>query len=255
MRDRLILDFDLGNSRAKWRLSRIAVDEKDSTDSVQQLETLRFGANSYDFDSDFQELENVDRIRIGSVVGDDRLNSLLNLCESRWQITPEIAMVREEWGGVRQGYRDKTRLGVDRWLALLAAYQSHKKGCVVVSCGSAVTVDLLAANGHHLGGYILPGIELMRKALFAGTNAVKLEAIAIPSKLEPGRDTVDAVNVGLPLMIKGVVEQALRQLEDAGGEKVLLLTGGDGEALSPLFQAQCEYNPFLVLDGLRVALP
>lgn len=257
MRGVAFLDFDLGNSRIKWRLTRQSGSQKDPLAIGPQVKTLGSGASFYDScDDDFGvEASEVDRIRIASVVDEERLKPLLEWCESRWQIEPEIAYVKDEHGGVRQGYYDKNRLGVDRWLALLAAFEHHKNGCVVVSCGSAITVDLLTGSGEHLGGYILPGIELMRKALFSGTNAVKLDAINIPSILEPGRDTIDAVNTGLPLMIKGVVEQALTQLADLGGEKLLLLTGGDGEALASLFKDKSEYNPFLVLDGLRVALP
>jgi len=257
LRDTTFLDFDLGNTRVKWRLVRQSASQRDPLALGRQVKTLGSGASFYDSGSaDFGvQASEVDRIRIASVVDDERLNSLVGWCESRWQIKPEIALVKDEHGGVRQGYHDKKRLGVDRWLGLLAAFEHHKNGCVVVSCGSAITVDILTGSGEHLGGYILPGIELMRKALFSGTNAVKLDLIEIPSILEPGRDTIDAVNTGLPLMIKGVVEQALTQLEDLGGERFLVLTGGDGEALSVLFKDESEYNPFLVLDGLRVALP
>ena len=71
------------------------------------------------------------------------------------------------------GYRDPERLGVDRWLALIAARERSKQPTVIVDAGSACTIDLLDSEGRHLGGYILPGLTAMGEALVRGTHQIQ----------------------------------------------------------------------------------
>lgn len=257
-----VLDLDLGNTRLKWRYS--------SCGKVIEEGAAAWGST----DEIPVDAPRLDRIRVASVVASARLEALVRSCRERWQVEVELARVIRERAGVRQGYRDESRLGVDRWLALLAAHHTTDSDCVVVSCGTAVTVDLLTRLGDHLGGYIVPGFEMMRSSLFAGTNAVKLEKLKPPNSLSPGRDTIPAVTHGLILMIKSLVEKAAADLNSAaadlniaaagltnsaGGGPTLVVTGGDGELLAPFLGAGAStnvlYRPNLVLDGLALALP
>lgn len=245
-----VLDFDLGNTRIKWRYSSAgrAIDEGALAHEGLGPHALPVGTAS------------LDRIRIASVVQGERLEALVGLCRTHWQIEPEIARVLDHCAGVRQGYTDKTRLGVDRWLALLAAYNAAGEACVLVSCGTAITVDLVTRDGEHLGGYIAPGLELMRRALFSGTGAVKLDRIEPPDSLAPARDTLPAVSRGLILMVKGLVDNAVAELRSRGELPEIILTGGDGELMIPFLivadsSTKARYRPNLVLDGLSLALP
>lgn len=241
-----ILDLDLGNSRLKWRWS----------DGQSQLEGAL--ANG-DLEAElFLAGRPVQRVRVAAVAGDHLLEAVLGVCRQRWHLEPEIAVVQEQCAGVRQGYRDPARLGVDRWLGILAAYNRVKGACVVVSCGTALTVDLVTAAGEHRGGYIVPGLEMMRTALFSGTHAVKLPRLDMGGSLTPGRDTQEAVSRGLLLMAKGLVSCALDSAGALTEDSALILTGGDGERLLPLFlsaSTKAQYLPNLVLDGLALALP
>ena len=91
-------------------------------------------------------------------------------------------------------------LGVDRWLALLAAHRhAPTEPLMVLDCGSAITLDLLVVGGRHLGGYIVPGLALMRSSLLSETAGVAVEALSSVTSC-PGRDTSTAVGHGLPLM-------------------------------------------------------
>lgn len=240
-----ILDLDLGNSRLKWRLSD-ASSRQEGALANSDFEPSRFLPNAA-----------VQRVRISAVAGDAFLEPLLQACRQRWHLEPEVAVVQEYCAGIRQGYRDSARLGVDRWLALLAAYNHVNGACVVVSCGTALTVDLVTAEGEHLGGYIVPGLEMMRMALFSGTHAVKLPQLDATPDLAPGRDTGAAVSHGLLIMVTGLVTRALDSLRARGEVSGLVLTGGDGERLLPFWPAstKTQYLPNLVLDGLALALP
>ncbi len=180
---------------------------------------------------------------------------MADYCQQQWNVSAEFASVKEECAGVKQAYHVKERLGVDRWLGLLAA---HKQlgACLLLSCGSAVTVDLLLANGEHLGGYIVPGIAMMHNSLFHGTDAVKVDVSRDVEDLLPGRDTVEAVNKGVIVLVKSLVDHAAEVFEENSGDRPqILITGGDGEIMQRFLSPDSIYNPYLVLDGLAVALP
>ncbi|MCW8196842.1 type III pantothenate kinase [Proteobacteria bacterium 005FR1] len=243
-----ILDLDLGNTRLKYRY-RV------------EGESAREGAIAHQDGLSRTEFRGFTpgRVRIASVAGPEILEPLVAFCRERWQVEPELARVCESCAGVRQGYDDMRRLGVDRWLAVLAAYHGTDTASVVVSCGTAVTVDLVTAGGAHLGGYIVPGFDLMRGALFARTSAVKLERLERPETLLPGNNTVDAVNRGLVLMVKSLVQSASAEL-NGDMPVAVVITGGDGELLLPFLagpgaSTNVQYRPNLVLDGLPLALP
>jgi type III pantothenate kinase len=245
-----VLDLDVGNTRLKFRFwkeggvtSEGAIPHAEA--DLGSSELSRHAAPA--------------RVRIASVAGPEILEPLLEFCRSRWSLEPEVAHVRDSCAGVRQGYTDSRRLGVDRWLAVLAAFNCTRTASVVVSCGTAITVDLVTADGRHRGGYIVPGFNLMRSALFSGTSAVRLDRVEPPETLAPGRDTIAAVNRGLVLMVKSFVESAEREI-GGSAKSAIVLTGGDGELLLPfLKEGACstnvQYRPNLVLDGLALALP
>lgn len=244
-----ILDLDLGNTRLKWRLSLGGGDYREGAvaNSAGGLERLALEGKP-------------DRVRIASVVNAEHRAEVVRFCRTRWQVRAEVASVQESCAGVQQGYADSSRLGVDRWLAFVAAFQLAPGGCVVVSCGTAVTVDLVTATGQHLGGYIVPGLQTMRTALFAGTSAVKLDKLVAPESLAPGTDTSSAVSRGLVLMIRGLVDSAIAELAGQAGTPHVWVSGGDGELIKPYLNppftsTNAGYRPNLVLDGLAIALP
>lgn len=77
--------------------------------------------------------------------------------------------------GVRNGYADYQRLGMDRWLAIIGAYQLARGACLVLDLGTAITADYVNAAGEHLGGYICPGLPLMRGLLRTHTQRIRYE--------------------------------------------------------------------------------
>ena len=246
------LDIDLGNTRLKWRLREGA--------RVLERGALSWAALDAEPGGWVQltaRISAAERIRVGSVAGDARNQQLLDVLAGSGAGVPTFAQTAAQSAGVTNSYADPSRMGVDRWLAAVAAYHRVGGACVVVDCGSAVTVELMSAEGRHCGGYIVPGLRLMRRALFADTDAVKVESASTPLSLAPGTDTAAAVNHGLPLMLLGLIGAAQRYLADARPQ--LLLTGGDSAALLPLLRSELELEPVLVpelvLDGLALVLP
>jgi len=251
--DNSILDIDMGNTRIKWRQCFLSADTLPGNNAPSN-----YGVSNYK-ESNWLAFDSLivppQRVRISCVVKDQRRRQIVEHCQNQWSVEPEFAVVQNECAGVVQAYAIKERLGVDRWLCLLAAEQ-QVGAAVIVSCGSAITVDLLAADGKHLGGYIVPGIHLMHHSLFSGTDAVKVAAAQGLEDLQPGRDTIDAVNKGVVAMVIGLIEHGLAiYAANFPDRPQILITGGDGEIVQRFLTVDSIYNPYLVLDGLAVALP
>ena len=157
----VILELDVGNSRIKWR--RMSADRS---------ETLSRGIN-LDEDEFFAEQGNYgvpSRFLMGSVADKRLTKRISKWSETQWSISPLEAQVRRVCGGVKINYADVTRLGVDRWLAMLGAFERSKGPCIVIDSGTAFTLDILNEDGMHLGGYILPGLWLMKESLTCKTG-------------------------------------------------------------------------------------
>lgn len=146
--------------------------------------------------------------------------------------------------GLSNGYAEPTKMGVDRWFAMLGACQLGVGPWLVVDAGSAITCDLVDAESRHLGGFILPGVRLMEQALQRDTHRVRYAEVLAPS-LEPGSNTASCVVAGVWSTCLGAIQQVASQYPDFK----MLLTGGDAGTLVGLGLAG-EHHPDLVLQGL-----
>ncbi len=147
------------------------------------------------------------------------------------------------FGGLENGYADPTRLGVDRWAAAVAAWQPQSGACLVVSCGTATTIDAISVAGRFLGGLILPGLTLMQSSLCGAT--AQLQMGAAQYRLFPD-NTADALFSGAVQATLGAIERQRVALPHAR----LLLTGGAAPLLLPYLPA-AESQVDLVLQGVR----
>ena len=242
----MILELDCGNTRVKWRVRNntiITMRGAFPTLDGFNVETSNQLAHA-----------NISRVLVGSVLGDDYAKKLASWSIDYLGVNPEFAVSEPHHHGITNGYQQPEKLGVDRWLAILAAKANTSSSCVIVDCGSAITVDLVTSQGEHLGGYIAPGLRLMRDALSSKTNAIKLNQIGYPENDFPGRNTVSAVKSAEFAMIAGLIEHAraiLRNYESNIAN--LLVTGGDGAWLVSILKDGI-YEEDLVLNGLRIAL-
>ncbi|BFM14243.1 pantothenate kinase [Maricurvus nonylphenolicus] len=245
------LELDAGNTRVKWRL----LSGGDA--GLEEVVVRGVFAHGGQFtDVLWQQIVLPDAIVpesvcITSVAGDALLQSLLRYSEAHWRQPLSVACVTPQQAGVKNAYADCSRLGVDRWLAILAAFNRRAGAHLVIDCGSAVTVDLVSEAGQHLGGYIVPGLQLMRRALFKDTDAVQVAEGVVSGDCGPGQNTNEAVNHGLPLMVAGLVAEAKSRLASlSGGPINIWVTGGDAERVLALLPEGAEYCQDLVLDGL-----
>jgi len=196
------------------------------------------------------------RVIVCSVAGAPFEDALREFAGRHWDISPEFLRAQVEAAGVRNGYADPGRLGVDRWAALLAARDLGLGATCIVDCGTAITIDALGADGCHLGGLIVPGLGLGRQCLLAATRGV---AASMGSEQDPvsigvlARDTRNAVTGGTLYATVAFVDRIVQDVGAAlGGRMARLITGGDADQLLPLLAGRYRHEPWLVLRGLAV---
>jgi len=245
----MILELDCGNSLIKWRILHAA--HILANGAVHQPEQL------------FEALNAVPHLalraaRMVCVRTDEECQELVNAIAARYAIQTHCAQAEAFCGKVRNGYVDSHRLGVDRWVAALGAYQQAKGACLVLDLGTALTADFVAQDGEHLGGFICPGLPLMRSQLRGHTRRIRYEdsaAIGVLNELSPGRSTVEAVERGLVLMLQGFAKTQLELAQRYWGENFqIFLTGGDAALLASALP-QAQVRPDLMFIGLAIACP
>lgn len=146
--------------------------------------------------------------------------------------------------GVHNDYLRPEALGVDRWCALVGAWGLRPVASLVISAGTATTIDTLDERGHFLGGFILPGVDMMRTAL--ARNTAQLPLAAGRHQHYP-RCTDDAISSGVIEATVGAIERAHARL---GKGAPCILTGGAASLLLPQLAIPCEMNEKLVLEGV-----
>ena len=234
------LQLDVGNSGAKWRL-------------VAGGEVITRGkyvpGNDVTRDALLKSAVNLDQIWVSSVAAPAAEAELAALLTGQWGVAPWFARTPARTGSVINSYEEPARMGVDRWLVMLAARERVRGRVCVVDAGSALTIDILNASGQHEGGYIIPGPALMERALLLDTDRVRFAEEA-GYALSPGSSTAEAVRHGIALAQAGAVALAV---DCAGGEPMaLLFCGGGGEALMQLLGRDGQWVPELVFEGLAV---
>lgn len=241
-----ILQLDLGNSRLKWRL--IAGDAGSGDDPVLDRGTCAPADEAW-----LAQPANVVAVQVASVASEATEAAFAGRVRNRLGVEPRFARATARSGDLVNSYTDPQRMGVDRWLAMVAARARCRERLCVVDAGSALTIDLVAADGRHEGGYIIPGTALMARALLADTDRVRFEAGAADS-LAPGCSTADCVHRGIALAQAGALQLALAEAAASGEAPAVIASGGGGEALLALLpRIGAAYRQDLVFEGLALA--
>ena len=195
----MILELDCGNSFIKWRVIHVAdavIEGGGIVDSDQALVAEVAALASV----------HLTGCRIVSVRSEEETDALCAVIAEAFAVQARVAHPVREMAGVRNGYDDYQRLGMDRWLAALGAFHLAKGACLVIDLGTAAKADFVAADGEHLGGYICPGMPLMRSQLRTHTRRIRYDDASAEralTSLSPGRSTVEAVERGCVLMLQG----------------------------------------------------
>ena len=238
----MILAVDAGNTRLKWALHD--GERFTATDSLPVAELAPLAVS-------WQSLESPDRIVISNVAG-SQVQKFLEDLFKLWSATTVWVAGRREQCGVKSLYQDPAQLGPDRWAALIGARQLFKGACLVVNAGTAMTVDALTASGEFPGGLIVPGFDLMHRAL--ESNTARLSSARGSFAAFP-RNSADAITSGAIDALCGAIERMrARMVEQKHGEPQIVLAGGTAELLAQHVGGPAQPVERLVLEGLvRIA--
>ncbi len=242
------LAIDIGNTRLKWAQYAAA---------QPGAELIAQGAVFLETIDELAELDwrtlAPPASMLGCVVAGDAIKRRVEEQLDLWDLTPRWVVPTASEAGVTSGYDVPSRLGADRWVAMIGARArlmaaGTPRPALVVMIGTAATVDALDASGKFLGGCILPGFGLMLQALEMGTAGLKVptgEVVDFPT------NTSDALMSGGANAIAGAIERMYRKLKRRTGEEpALFMTGGAAVKLAPITDAQFETVDSLIFDGL-----
>jgi type III pantothenate kinase len=245
----MILELDCGNSFIKWRV--IGRDDAVACGGV-------VGSDQELVDALRRQALGLSACRLVSVRSDEETSNLVGALSKAFSLDCARAETAAELAGVSNGYEEHERLGLDRWLALVGAYHLAKGACLVLDLGTAVTSDFVDAGGRHLGGFICPGVPLMRSQLRTHTRRIRYDdkvAERALHSLVPGRSTAEAVERGCSLMLQGFVHTQLELAREYWGESFqVFITGGDAALVAGLLP-RLRVVPDLVFIGLALACP
>ncbi len=234
--------LDIGNSRLKW----IFVSGDPPAETVlPPAQAIAHGGDPANALAALPLPERPTAIRIANVTGGELGAAIASTLTARFGIAPVFTAVQPEWRGLRVAYADHARLGVDRWLAMLAAWQTTRGAILVASAGTALTVDVVDGDGRHLGGVIAPGLVTAQIATLGATRfAAAGPQTAFTDGL--GTDTEACVRQGALHACAGLIERlAARQ-----SQAQCWLTGGDAGVLQSHLAGDWRQAPDLVLQGL-----
>jgi type III pantothenate kinase len=254
---------DIGNARIKWAH---VVAGRHVTGSDGRLVGGGAAVHVDALDAALASLaaalpERLTRIVASNVAGPEMAVRLAELAERRWGIRPELVETAAETLGVRCGYRDPRRLGVDRWVAVVAAHllataSARGAPACVINAGSAYTFDAVDSAGQHLGGLILPGPRIAADALDRSTRRIgpTPPAKRLPAGVDLlGKSTEEAVGHGALLGPAAAFDRAIRIVERAlGAAPVVYVAGGDADLLAEWVETEVEVRADLVLEGLAL---
>lgn len=241
----MILDLDCGNSSLRWRIIN-AAHKMVAQGRAQEIEQLLQAVGSY---AGF-----IVHARLSLVASwQARAEWLVSLLENELECKVRVAVSAANQQGLISGYEQPEKLGVDRWLAMLAAWVAYGDAFMLIDAGTAITVDHVAASGVHRGGVIAPGLGSLMTSL--GRNAALPNAEFIAG-MKLGKGTEHCIGAGVTAMFSSFLyaqHELAGRLQSSATPRILV-TGGDASWVLEYLKG-AEHKADLVLDGLALALP
>jgi type III pantothenate kinase len=245
----MILLVDMGNSRLKSAVcyaGDLSVFHSEAYAGRKAIDCLS---------SHLLQQDNVTDLALVSVRGKGFEADVRELCQHEG--------IRLHWAGsvaqahgVKNLYRQPETLGSDRFVALVGARQLFaNECCIVVDCGTAVTIDGLTADGEFSGGVIIPGLRLWGDSLIQRADQLNEHHLQHPEIF--ARDTAQAIGSGSLYGLIGAIEGICQRMQDQfetrfgpGVQVRRILCGGDAGVIAEHAQSVFQLQPHLVLQGL-----
>lgn len=188
-----------------------------------------------------------EHIYLASVRSESQTQQLVVELKQRYPLASIVELSTSGFAcGVRCGYDEPQRLGVDRWLGVLAAHKKYPDKVVVIDAGTAIKVDAVD-DGRHLGGYIVPGLSMMESSLVLNTGRIRIRETDSEYESELPGNTGRAVREGCYQMALGFLQRVLTRFPDWPR----IYTGGDGERLAAALGESEKFEANLVIYGAK----
>lgn len=243
------LAVDIGNTRLKWALYDAphpgAVLRAQGAEFLENIDKLADGA--------WAGITAPGRMLGCTVAADAVKRRVQEQMEELWDVSAQWVVSSAAEAGLSNGYDHPTRLGADRWVAMIGAWHrmlamGAPRPLVVVMVGTAVTVEAVDTQGRFLGGLILPGHGIMLRALESGTAGLHVPTGEVR---EFPTNTSDALTSGGTFAIAGAIERMVQHVRrHCGAEPACFMTGGAGWKMAPHLSVDCELVDSLIFDGL-----
>ena len=254
--------IDIGNSRIKWAMCVAGALQ---------------GADAIEHQGDVAAVNAMldavatppTGVRAANVAGDRFGMRVAGIVRERWGLPVRFAVTQQRTGPVRNGYDDFRQLGIDRWLAIIAAVDQFAGSVCIVDAGTAITIDAVASGGVHLGGYIIPGLDLMRQSLGDETGDLrrlvgdqqqvadrlpaldhKTQGFITQGLITLGHSTAEAIEGGAVAGVCCLIDRCISTLRGSETDPTLVMTGGDAQRLMSHLDVAAQHRPQLVLEGL-----
>ncbi|HET9447233.1 MAG TPA: type III pantothenate kinase [Steroidobacteraceae bacterium] len=244
----MALLIDIGNTRIKWARFEdgILQPQSASPHADWSAETL--------VETVLRRGNRGDRVLVSNVAGPRMADVVSKAVAQTWQIEAEFITSTPIAGGVRNAYPQAAKLGVDRWLAIIGAHALERGAVCIVSVGTAMTIDGVAADGRHLGGVIVPGPDLMVTSLLKNTSDIAQRAQqGVAGDGLFADNTLGAIRQGAEHALAALIERAVGVMRRALNETPqLLVTGGASDRVEKAIGLPYRAVPDLVLQGLAV---
>ena len=243
---------DIGNSRIKW--STLSAD----TLSAQSARSYQNNVTAI-CETLFQQksLTHVILIHVLGKPFDNEINAIAK------QYSVKLLIVHSELQayGIKTTYKQPEKLGVDRFVAMIAAHQlnkeySNKQHCLIIDCGTAVTIDAIDATGKHIGGVILPGLHLCQDSLINKAHnlrQIKQELATVELNIF-ATTTAQGVKSGCHYSLAATIDKVCEAMEQeiASQHTVKrIICGGDANNIYTLLNGKYELNENLLMQGLQ----
>lgn len=242
----LLIDF--GNTRIKWGLLengnlQYGGDARYQSQAIEEL-----------FDNWWDDLPTPRAVLCASVAAPEFDQHLDHWCEQHWQKPVNRLQSVARQLGVTNAYAEPQTLGSDRWAAMIAAHHLSSHHVGVIDCGTAITIDLLRADGTHQGGYIVPGLWTMQQCLLERAKGISSEP-SLVDRVDPGDTSASCIGRGALRSVTALIDRLMNDLPQQYDQRLdWLLTGGDAKLVQAHLHQSCRMVPDLVLQGLaRVA--
>lgn len=234
--------IDIGNTRIKWCVEENGVIKTEIPIAYKQIDSIDVMQQRW------VNLATPTILAISSVSATQITLKITQLAKLLWpKVKVIVAKSSATYHTLTNAYQQPEKLGIDRWLGLIALQHYYPGNNCLVSCGTAITLDWINDKGQHLGGLISPGLQLMKQSLQQGTQHLPLSNQSFQVALSDSTDS--AIFTGTLLAAAGLVEKSINKFGDC---QTLVLTGGDADLIAKHLEIESIIEPDLVLKGLAL---